>query len=78
MRLGTGDNSEDMMMTERYKIVRMYFYGHPRRTIRRGLTLEQAREHCRNPETSWRTATSYVARRRTQRMGEWFDGYESE
>ena len=78
MYLGTGAHCKDMMM-ERYKIVRMYFsFGYPRRTIKRGLTLEQAREHCRNPETSWRTATSYVARRRTQRMGEWFDNYESE
>ena len=66
------------MMMERYKIVRMYFNGYPRRTIQRGLTLEQAREHCRNPETSSRTATSYVARKRTERMGAWFDGYESE
>lgn len=66
------------MMTERYKIVRMYYEGYPRRTIRRGLTLAQAQAHCSDPETSWRTATSYVARRRTQRLGPWFDGYESE
>lgn len=61
-----------------YRIVRFYFNGHPRRTIKRGLTLAQAQAHCNDTETSWRTATSYVARRRTQRMGEWFDGYESE
>jgi len=38
---------------ETYKIVRMYFSDkHPHRTIERGLTLEQAQEHCRDPETS--------------------------
>lgn len=65
-------------MMQTYKIIRFYFNGYPRRTIKRGLTLAQAQAHCSDPETSWRTATSYVARKRTQRMGEWFDGYESE
>lgn len=62
-------------MSERYKIVRMYFKG-GRRTIETGLTLEQAQKHCQNPETSSRTATSAKARARTKRMGPWFDGYE--
>jgi hypothetical protein len=62
-------------MSDKYKIVRMYQRG-GRRTIETGLTLEQAQEHCRNPETSSRTATSSKARTRTQRMGSWFDGYE--
>lgn len=47
-----------------YKIVRGYFRG-GRRTIKRGLTLEEAQAHCRNPETSSRTATSAAAKRRT-------------
>lgn len=58
-----------------YKIVRMYFRG-GKRTIKSGLTLEEAQAHCRNPETSSRTATGTAARRRTAARGPWFDGYE--
>ena len=58
-----------------YKIVRRYFMG-GKRVIKRGLTLEQAQAHCRNPETSSSTATSSNARKITKRMGQWFDGFE--
>jgi len=58
-----------------YKIVRIY-RNKPRRTIKTGLTLEQARAHCKNPETSSRTATSAKAARITKRNGPWFDAYE--
>lgn len=59
-----------------YKIIRSYF-NHPgmKRTIRTGLTLEEAQAHCRDPETSSRTCTSSAGRARTRRMGPWFDGY---
>lgn len=60
-----------------YKIVRGYFRG-GRRTIKTGLTLEEAQAHCSNPETSSRTATSAAARRRTAERGPWFDGYTEE
>ena len=60
-----------------YAIVRNYFKG-GKRTIARGLTLEEAQAHCRNPETSSRTATSSAARARTRKMGPWFDGYTEE
>lgn len=60
-----------------YKIVRIYFRG-GRRTVRRGLTLEQAQAHCRDPETSSKTCTQYRARKRTEQRGPWFDGYESD
>ena len=63
-----------------YKIIRFYRsaskYGH--RVIKRGLTLEEAQAHCRNNETSSRTCTTSEARRRTARLGEWFDGYDLE
>lgn len=59
-----------------YRIVRMYFHKRgPGRTIKTGLTLEQAQEHCSNPETSSSTCTSSVGKRRTRRVGPWFDGY---
>ena len=58
-----------------YKIVRFYQIGPRRRTIKTGLTLAEAQAHCKDPETSSRTATSAAARRRTKIHGPWFDGY---
>jgi hypothetical protein len=66
-----------------YKIVRHYLgpivqgsHQSHKRTIATGLTLEQAQQHCKDPETSSRTATSAAARRRTRLHGAWFDGYQ--
>ena len=60
-----------------YKVVRFFQRdGKRKRTIKTGLTLEQAQAHCQDPETSSRTATSAKARRYTEANGEWFDGYE--
>ncbi len=64
-------------MSDRYKIIRFYFH-HGRRTIKKGLTLEQAQAHCQDPETSSKTCTRASGRRRTERVGPWFDGYEKE
>lgn len=60
-----------------YKIIRHYF-NRPgcSRTIDSHLTLEQARSHCKDPETSSSTATSAKAKAVTRRNGEWFDGYQ--
>ena len=59
-----------------YKIVRFFYSSDQRRVIDTGLTLQEAQVHCRNPESSSRTATSSIARRRTRERGPWFDGYE--
>ena len=61
-----------------YSIVRFFEDGNTRRFIRRGLTLEEARAHCKDPETSSSTCTNSVGRNRTARLGRWFDGYEAE
>jgi hypothetical protein len=45
-----------------YKIVRFYYDGRKKRTIKTGLTLEQAQIHCADPET--------------RKEGVWFDGYQ--
>lgn len=58
-----------------YKIVRSYYKG-GKRTIDSGLTLEEAQAHCKDPQTSSRTAKGKGAY--TKRVGEWFDGYEKE
>lgn len=66
-------------METKYKIVRIYFdreRAPNRRTIKRGLTEEQAKAHCRNPETSASTCTTSRARKRTAMYGPWFDGYD--
>ncbi len=60
---------------DRYNIVRNYF-SHSKRIIERNVTLEEAQAHCKDPETSSKTATSSAARRRTLRFGDWFDGYD--
>ena len=61
---------------KRYNIVRLYFNGgRRRRIITRNVSLEAARKHCKNPETSSSTCTNSVGRARTKRMGPWFDAY---
>jgi hypothetical protein len=61
-----------------YKIVRHYQQGHDSEVIVRGLTLEQAQDHCNDAETSSSTATEPAGIERTERMGAWFDGYTEE
>ena len=54
----------------------MRFYAKGRaRTLHRGLTLEQAEKHCSDPETSSKTAVLPLAKARTARLGDWFEGY---
>lgn len=61
-----------------YKIVRMYQQALDEETIATGLTLEEARAHCKDIETSSSTACTPEAVERTLSKGPWFDGYESE
>lgn len=64
---------------ERYKIVRMYFDDkYPTRTIRKGLTLENAQEHCNDIQTSSSTCTNSSGIARTKNKGAWFDGYTTQ
>jgi hypothetical protein len=66
-----------------YKIIR-FFYGYVPleaerrrpRTIKTGLTLKEAQEHCKNPETSSSTCKLAANVRYTKTHGPWFDGYE--
>lgn len=63
-----------------YKILR-YFRDDPelnRTLIARGLTLEEAQEHCSDPETSSSTCTLPERVALTEAHGAWFDGYDAE
>lgn len=63
----------------RYKVVRFFLHNEEEyRIIKADLSLEEAQEHCQNPETSSSTATSEWARHYTEKYGPWFDGYEEE
>ena len=61
-----------------YAIKRLYFSNDSRRfnrVIKSGLTLEEAKAHCSDPETSSSTCTRADRRRITAQRGPWFDGY---
>ena len=46
--------------------------------VKAGLTLEEAQEHCANPDTSSQTTNRAEGARRTSNVGPWFDHYEPE
>ena len=51
-------------LTTTYRITRFYADDRPSKTIREGASLEEARDHCNDPDTS----VAY----------QWFDGFEAE
>ena len=59
----------------KYNIVRFYFKK-GRRVIKSNVTLEEAQEHCSDPETSSNTCTLPRKLQYTKEHGPWFDGYE--
>jgi hypothetical protein len=64
---------------EKYKIIRMYFNDeYPTRTIKKGLTKEEAMAHCNDIETSSSTCTNYSGIARTKKKGAWFDGFTTQ
>jgi hypothetical protein len=63
------------MVEDTYKIVRCFQRGYGRETIETGLTFEEAREHCADPNTSSKTATGSAEVALTHERGPWFDAY---
>ena len=62
-----------------YRIVRLHKDDNRNRPcLRQGLTLEEAQEHCRDPETSSSTCEEEEGKEYTERHGAWFDAYEEE
>lgn len=61
-----------------YRIVRRFFNRHETQIIEQCLTLDQAKKHCKDPETSSKTCSGVQAIQLTLAYGPWFDGYEEE
>lgn len=62
-------------MSSYYRIVRFYELK-GKRVINPRCTESEAKAHCNDPETSWKTCTKSSAKAVTRRMGPWFDGFE--
>jgi hypothetical protein len=70
-----GDEKGGDMAEQKFKIVRNFFEGYPDKTIKRGLTEEEAQAWCKDPETSSSTAKGEAAHEILRKYGEWYDGY---
>lgn len=60
-----------------YEIIRFYF-NKGNRIVKTGLTLEEAQEHCSDPETCSRTCSTLDSLSVLDRTSDWFDGYQEE
>ena len=65
-----------------YKIIRHFFNNlsgdKPPIVILEGLTLQEAKSHCQDPETCSKTCTDPLRRLITEVDGPWFDAFEEE
>ena len=61
-----------------YAVLRFYANPHPAEPLATGLTLAEAQEWCRDPESSSQTATTAAGLTRTAELGDWFEGYQVE
>ena len=60
-----------------YTIVRHFRHG-GNATVAEGLTLQEAKAHCNDPDSSSRTCTTDSGNALTDERGPWFDGYYEE
>ena len=65
-------------MEDTYKIIRFYQDSYDRDEVATGLTLEEAKEHCQDEDTSSTTCETPEGLARTESRGNWFEGFESE
>lgn len=61
-----------------YMIVRKYFENHDDEVIRRGLSLDEAKDHCADDDSSSESCYTTDAIDRTRKMGRWFDCFYKE
>ena len=70
---------KDPTAPKTYMIVRHYQDDDvDNEVIKRGLTMDDAKAHCSDPQTSSSTATDPEALMRTEEFGAWFDGWTEE
>lgn len=62
------------MQLNNYRIIEFRIDG-DNKTIETGLSLEEAQEHCQDPETSSSTCTAPHRKQKTKDIGKWFHGY---
>lgn len=61
---------------KKYKVVRFFQRRDlDSQTIIDSCPLEEAQEHCQDPETDSNTCTNQESLERTRKFGPWFDGY---
>jgi hypothetical protein len=67
------------MPDDSYQVVR-FFANRPgeRKTLKTGLTLAEAKDHCSDPETQSKTSTEVFPEGALENTGPWFDGFEKE
>jgi hypothetical protein len=61
-----------------YKIVRFHKDGSDQKILKRGLSLQEAQEHCKDDETASNTCSTIESLEYTRKHGEWFDAFVGE
>ena len=56
-----------------HKIIRYFSISQRQHTVKKDLTLSQAQEHIRNPESSSHSCTGRTGLMRTKKLGAWYD-----
>jgi hypothetical protein len=72
------EDEEEEEEEKTYKIVRFYKEGHPQKVMKKGLSLEEAKEWCNDDETSSKTCEKPENVKHTEEFGDWFDGFTAE
>lgn len=67
----------DPLVEETYSLIRFYQDG-DREVIATGLSLDEAQQVCRDPESASSTCTDAEGTARTAEKGAWFVGYNTE
>jgi hypoxanthine-guanine phosphoribosyltransferase len=61
-----------------YATVLFFLDDYPAEVLDTGLTLEEAQAVCNDPESSSKSCTTIVGKRRTKERGAWFIGWRKE
>ena len=56
-----------------HNVIRMFSISGMQRTIKKGLTFAEVKEHIMNPESSSHSCKSAAGLMRTKKLGAWYD-----